>query len=66
MVPPPKEQLLYVKPDSNQSRTKLPTTVKVAVTSHTKLLLYIYKSDISYLVLKFTSLSTRASGPSSG
>ena len=66
MAPPPKKQLLYEKSDSNQPRTKLPTiAVKIAVTSHTKLLLLIYKSNFSYLVLKFTSLSTRASESSS-
>ena len=47
MAPSPKKQLLYGKSDSNQPRTKLPTTVKKAVSSHTKFLLLIYKSNIN-------------------
>ena len=56
-APPPKKQLLYEKSDINQSRTKLPTIVKIAGSSHTNFLLLIYKSNISYLVLKFTYIS---------
>ena len=66
LTAPPKKQLLYEKSDSNQPRAKSATTiVKITVSSHTNLLLLIYKSNISYLVLQFTSLSTRASEPSS-
>ena len=63
-APPRKKQLLYEKFDSNQPRTKLPNVVKIAVSSHTKLLLLIYKLNISYLVLKFTSLTILARQPS--
>ena len=55
-APSPKEQLFYEK--SNQQRTKLPNIVKIALSSHIKLFLLIWKLNISYLVLKFTSLST--------
>ena len=41
-APPPKKQLLYEKSDSNQPRIKLPTTVKIAGSSHTNFLLLIY------------------------
>ena len=63
-APPRKKRLLYEKSDSNQPRTKLPNVVKIAVTSHTKLLLLIYELNISYLVLKFTSLTILARQPS--
>ena len=63
-APPRKKQLLYEKSDSNQPRTKLPNVVKIAVSSHTKLLLLIYELNISYLVLKFTSLTILDRQPS--
>ena len=60
-APPSRKQLLYEKSDSNQPRPKLPSTVEIAVSFHTKLLLLIYKSNVSYLLLKFTLLSNIAS-----
>ena len=45
-TPPPKKQLLYWKSDTNQPRTKLPTTVKIAVSSHNFCLFIYNKSNI--------------------
>ena len=56
-VPPPKKQLLYEKSDSNQLKTKLQTTVRIAGSSHTNFLLLIYESNIRYLILKLTYIS---------
>ena len=64
IAPPSRKQLLYEKSDINQPRPKLPSTVEIAVSFHTKLLLLIYKSNVSYLLLKFTLLSNIASEPS--
>ena len=47
---PPKKQLLYEKSNSNKPRTKLPTVVKIAISSRIKRLLLIYRSNINYLV----------------